>query len=133
MKIINVGKDNIISFVSIPRENEDSQKAFVKENENMILTDYKFERGKRYLYIDNKIVEDKIFNNLKSKKMIKSKINKILSDTDFIILADNPLDLDEESINKVIEFRKNLRIAKKTLDIPEIPDFLKEFVNLSEF
>lgn len=122
MRIIKIENEKI-NFVAIPNENENTQKEFVKNNDGYILTDFNFEAGKVYKYTNGKIVEDTEAEAALKNELIQNKIIEYLSNTDYLMLIDNPAGLSDTDLETVKKFRADLRAATDT--IPEIPDILK--------
>ena len=86
----------------------------------------------RFLKIldSGEVIEDKERINQILFFQTKSKCLDILKKTDFILLSDNPLELSENDLLIVKEFRKKIRNINidNFKDFPEIPVLLKKYI-----
>jgi hypothetical protein len=98
-------------------------KEFLANNKDYIETDLIIDSNNVYVYKNGIIKID--FEATKERKIIlnKEKASFLLPLTDYLILADDPISMNQEERMSVIEYRALLRKVSDIL--PFMPDFLE--------
>jgi hypothetical protein len=125
MAIFKINKDKTIAKVALGTITAEE---ILKRDGFVELDETQFPESKFLIWDDN---DKKVIVDLESEQKFKEEqtdfYSKLyLKKTDFTLLADNPLNLSEEELSEVIEYRKSLREAVDTL--PEVPTCIQNIL-----